>query len=68
MKSVSGKRMCKILQAKGWVHTRTSSSHFIFEKPGAARPVPVPVHANRDLPRRTQHDIMKQAGLTEADL
>jgi predicted RNA binding protein YcfA (HicA-like mRNA interferase family) len=30
--------------------------------------VTVPVHANRDLRPRTQKGIMRQAGLTDADL
>ena len=68
MKPVSGKRMCKILEARGWTLARKSGSHFIYDRPGAPRPVPVPVHANRDLKSGTQKDIMRQAGLTDADL
>ena len=68
MKPISGKRLCKVLEAHGWTLMRKSSSHFVYDRPGALRSIPVPVHGNRDLPTGTQHKIMKQAGLTEADL
>jgi predicted RNA binding protein YcfA (HicA-like mRNA interferase family) len=34
MKTVSGKRFCKVLEGHGWVLKRTTkSSHFIYTKP-----------------------------------
>ena len=44
-----------------------NGSHFIYARPGQPN-VTVPVHANRDLRPKTQKGIMRQAGLTDADL
>jgi predicted RNA binding protein YcfA (HicA-like mRNA interferase family) len=68
VKPVSGKRMCKILEARGWTFGRTKGSHFIYERGDPVESVPVPVHGNRDLKPGTQRTIMRQAGLTDADL
>jgi predicted RNA binding protein YcfA (HicA-like mRNA interferase family) len=68
VKAISGKRMCRILEKHGWVKVRSKGSHHAFQKPGQPETIIVPVHGNKDLKRGTQHDIMKQAGLTETDL
>jgi predicted RNA binding protein YcfA (HicA-like mRNA interferase family) len=68
MKRVSGKRMCRVLKAHGWTLDRIRGSHHIFTHPDTATQIPVPVHGNRDLRTGTQKDIMRQAGLTDADL
>lgn len=68
MKPVSGKRMCKALESKGWTYSHTRGSHQIYVKSGVPFNIPVPVHGNRDLPTGTQRAIMRDAGLTDADL
>ncbi len=68
MRPVSGKRLVKALKAKGWTHTRTESSHYLLNHPDSTRTLSVPVHGSRDLPIGTQKGIMRDAGLTEADL
>ena len=68
MKPLSGKRMCKVLKDRGWVHVRTAGSHHIYEHPDFRDPVNVPVHANRDLKPGTQRNVMDQAGLNDRDL
>jgi predicted RNA binding protein YcfA (HicA-like mRNA interferase family) len=45
MKPVSGREMCQILERKGWTQVRIKGSHHIYTRPGAARPISVPVHA-----------------------
>lgn len=67
MKAVSGKEMCRILERQGWTLKRIRSSHHRYEKRGYS-PVVVPVHGNKTLKTGTQHDIMKNADLTDADL
>ena len=67
MKPVSGKRMCKVLERRGWVHTRTRGSHHHYEREGHPRII-VPVHGNKTLKPGTQHNIMKAGGLTDDDL
>lgn len=68
MKRVSGRRICKALQAKGWAWVRTAGSHHIYRREGEPRNVSVPVHGNDDLRHGTQRDIMRIAGLSDEDL
>jgi predicted RNA binding protein YcfA (HicA-like mRNA interferase family) len=68
MKSISGKKLCKVLQKNGWLLTRVKGSHYIFTKPNVSTIITVPVHGNRDLPIGTLKEILKDAVLTEDDL
>jgi predicted RNA binding protein YcfA (HicA-like mRNA interferase family) len=68
MKPVSGRRMCRILEGKGWVLIRIRGSHHAYQRPNSSRTIVVPVHANRDLKPGTQRAIMRDAGLTDDDL
>lgn len=68
MKPVSGKRMCRILESRGWRLIRISSSHHVYRNDALNRQLTVPVHGNKDLRTGTQHRIMRDAGLTEGDL
>jgi predicted RNA binding protein YcfA (HicA-like mRNA interferase family) len=68
MKAVSGKDLCKILERKGWIYQRTTGSHHIYAPPDLSTIVSVPVHGNQTLKTGMQRKLMKQAGLTEADL
>jgi predicted RNA binding protein YcfA (HicA-like mRNA interferase family) len=69
VKAISGKRMCKVLEGKGWTRKRNRSSHHIYEHPAIpGTTVTVPVHGNKTLRTGTQHGIMRDAGLTDADL
>ena len=68
MKTISGKRLCKILSDKGWTRLRIKGSHHAYESLDGETHVSVPVHGNGDLQRGMLHRLMKDAGLTEADL
>jgi predicted RNA binding protein YcfA (HicA-like mRNA interferase family) len=68
VKRVSGKDLCKALERNGWYLDRIRGSHHVYKKPGSPLSIPVPVHGNHTLKPGTQRDIMKDAGLTEADL
>ena len=46
---LTAKQIMKILKANGWKKVRIEGSHHIFEKKGFDRPVPVPLHQNKDL-------------------
>jgi predicted RNA binding protein YcfA (HicA-like mRNA interferase family) len=59
--------MCQVLEARGWVFDRTRGGHHVYVDPASRRSLPVPVHGNRDLKAGTQRDIMRPAGLTDAD-
>jgi len=68
MKTVSGKRMCKLLAAKGWSLARVTGSHHIFVQQGSNLRITVPVHANQDLKLGLQRAIMKLAKIAEDEL
>ena len=68
MKSASGKDVCRALERKGWTLRRVHGSHHIYAQPGNPTIVTVPVHGHRDLRKGTLGRIMKDAGLTDADL
>ena len=68
MKSVSGKKICKIVEQKGWSLKKVTGSHHIYQKPGINNILSIPVHGNKDLKSGTLKALMKIAGLTEEDL
>ncbi|WP_439629080.1 type II toxin-antitoxin system HicA family toxin [Gemmata sp.] len=68
MRTVSGRRMCRILEGRGWVLVRINGSHHIYRNPSTGRLTTVPVHGNTDLKPGTQRSIMRDAGLTDDDL
>jgi predicted RNA binding protein YcfA (HicA-like mRNA interferase family) len=67
MKRVSGKDLARVLEKKGWTLTRTRGAHRRYEKEGYP-PVTVPVHGTKILKPKTQQNIMRHTGLTDADL
>ena len=66
--TASGRRICRALERRGWRLLRVRGSHHVYQAPDGGRSVVIPVHANRDLPPKTFHRIMKDAGLAETDL
>lgn len=68
MKSISGKRLCKIVEQKGWILQRITGSHHIYEKPEVNQILSIPVHRNQDLKVATLRALMRIAQLSEEDL
>jgi predicted RNA binding protein YcfA (HicA-like mRNA interferase family) len=68
MKSISGKRLCKIVEHKGWVLKRITGSHHIYENTEIEQILSIPVHRNQDLKVGTLRALMKIAQLSEEDL
>ncbi len=68
MKSVSGKKFCKILESKGWQCHRISGSHHIYAKIGSTVRISVPVHGNSSLKIGLQRHLMDVAGMDESEL
>ena len=68
MKTISGKRLCKILEQHDWQLQRIKGSHYIYARDGNSTILTIPVHVNQDIKTGTLHKILKDAGLTEADL
>jgi len=42
MKSISGKRLCKIVEQKGWVLQRVTGSHHIYASPETEQILSIP--------------------------
>jgi predicted RNA binding protein YcfA (HicA-like mRNA interferase family) len=68
LKRVSGKDMCKALERRGWYCHRIKGSHHDYRHPQRRITIPVPVHGTKTLKPGTQRKIMRDAGLTDADL
>ncbi len=68
MKSISGKKLCKIVEQKGWMLKKITGSHHIYEKIGENKIISIPVHKNQDLKIGTLKALMKIAELTEDEL
>ncbi|MCG5058597.1 MAG: type II toxin-antitoxin system HicA family toxin [Limnoraphis sp. WC205] len=68
MKSISGRKFCKIVEKKGWILRKITGSHHIYEKPGEQKIISIPVHKNQDLKIGTLKALMKIAELKESDI
>lgn len=68
MKSVSGKRLCSLLEQKGWRLKTIKGSHHVYMKPGKKERLSVPVHGNKDLKLGMLKAIMKVAEIEESEL
>ena len=66
MKSISGKKLAKILERKGWRLIRVRGSHHRYQKNNVS--ISIPIHGNQDLKIGLLKSVMKQANLTESDL
>lgn len=60
---MTGKEIIRALKAQGWALDRINGSHHIMAKEGF-RPVPVPVHAGRDVPKSLVSALERQTGVT----
>ncbi len=66
MKSISGKKLAKILEKKGWRLVRVKGSHHRYQKDNQS--ISIPIHGNQDLKIGLLKTVMKQANLTDSDL
>ena len=68
MKSILGKKLCKIVEQRGWILKRVTGSHHIYQKPDNQQILSIPVHRDQDLKLGTLKSLMKIANLSEQDL
>jgi predicted RNA binding protein YcfA (HicA-like mRNA interferase family) len=68
MKAISGKRLARLLEQRGWTLARVSGSHHIYTRSGSEIRITVPIHGNQSLKTGLQRHLMKLAGIAEADL
>lgn len=63
MKPLTARQVEDILRAAGFVHSRTSGSHFIWTHPATGRTTTVPHHGNRTLLQGLLNGIFTEAGI-----
>lgn len=68
MKPVSGARLARAVERRGWTLLRISGSHHIYGKDGETARLSVPIHGNKPLKLGLQGHLIKIAGLTDANL
>lgn len=68
MKAVSGKRLAKLAEEKGWRLARINGSHHIFTMEGRIERLVIPVHGNQTLKTGLQRALMKLIPVTEDEL
>lgn len=68
MKSVSGKRMARLAEKKGWSLARINGSHHIYTKKDRIERVVIPVHGSRALKLGLQRSLMKIIPVSEDEL
>ncbi len=68
MKTVSGKRFARLLEARGWELRRISGSHHVYAKEGNPNRISVPIHGNKDLKRGLLRFFMGIAEIDESEL
>lgn len=66
--ALSGKRLIKVLEQRGWYVKRIKGSHYALRHPTAPDTVVVPVHGNRPIAKGTLGNILKTAGVTRDQL
>jgi predicted RNA binding protein YcfA (HicA-like mRNA interferase family) len=68
MKAISGKRLARLLEQRGWTLARISGSHQIYTKAGSEVRITIPIHGSKSLKTGLQRHLMKLAGIAESDL
>jgi predicted RNA binding protein YcfA (HicA-like mRNA interferase family) len=68
MRAISGRDLARALERRGWTLLRVHGSHHYYAAPGGHPRVSIPIHGSKDLKPGLVRAILKDAGLTEADL
>jgi predicted RNA binding protein YcfA (HicA-like mRNA interferase family) len=68
MKAVTGKRMAKLAEQKGWMLARINGSHHVFTKEGRIERVVIPIHGNRTLKIGLLRSLMRIIPVVEDEL
>jgi predicted RNA binding protein YcfA (HicA-like mRNA interferase family) len=68
MKAVSGKRLAKLAEQKGWRLARINGSHHVYTMEGRIERLVIPIHSNQTLKIGLQRSLMRLIPLTEEEL
>lgn len=68
MRAITGKRMAKLAEEKGWTLALINGSHHIYIKEGRLERVVIPIHGNKTLKIGLQRSLMKIIPVIEDEL
>jgi predicted RNA binding protein YcfA (HicA-like mRNA interferase family) len=68
MKPISGKKLGKMLEKRGWRLARTNGSYHTYKNPNVREMVTISIHGNKTIKLGILKQIMKIAGLSESDI
>lgn len=68
MKSVTGRRMARLAESKGWMLARINGSHHVYTMEGRTERVVIPIHGNKTLKIGLQRSLMKIIPVSEDEL
>ncbi|MEO5715011.1 MAG: type II toxin-antitoxin system HicA family toxin [Luteolibacter sp.] len=68
MKAVSGKRLAKLAEQKGWTLARINGSHHVYTMPGRIERLVIPIHGNESLKIGLQRSLMKIVPIGDEEL
>ena len=68
MRSVSGKRLAKLAEQRGWLLARINGSHHIYTMEGRIERLVIPIHGSQSLKIGLQRGLMKIIPLSEDEL
>ena len=68
MKPLTARQMISLLNVRGWTLIRQRGSHKILKKMETGQAIIVPDHPGRTLSTGTQRRIMRDAGISPAEL
>ena len=66
LRVLSGREVCGILAAHGFIQVRQRGSHIVMQRRDPAGTMTVPVPEHRELRRGTLRSIIRQSGLDRA--
>jgi predicted RNA binding protein YcfA (HicA-like mRNA interferase family) len=68
MKAVTGRRMARLAESKGWILARINGSHHVYTMQGRMERVVIPIHGNKTLKIGLQRSLMKMIPVHEDEL
>lgn len=68
MKAVTGRRMARLAESKGWSLARVNGSHHVYIKEGRIERVVIPIHGSKCLKVGLQRSLMKIIPVSESEL
>lgn len=68
MKAVTGKRLAKLAEEKGWHLARINGSHHVYTMEGRIERLVIPIHGNQTLKIGLQRSLMKIIPLSDDEL